>query len=87
MNDAKKAKQLPTRRTLMKFYLGEKNIGNEATKEQVDQVINFLKNKGWDVSYGTKENIPESDDEKVRQRELEDAFADDFMACLDDLNL
>jgi len=69
----------------MKFYLGEKNIGNEATKDQVDQVIAFLKNKGWDVSYGTKENTPESDDEKNRQSELEDAFADDFIACLDTL--
>jgi hypothetical protein len=71
----------------MKFFLGEKNIGNEATKEQVDQVIHHLKNKGWDVSYGTKENTPESDDEKMRQRELEDNFADDFMACLDALEL
>jgi len=69
----------------MKFYLGEKNIGNEATKEQVDQLISCLTNKGWDVSYGTKENSPENDDEKIRQRELEDAFADDFMTCLDDL--
>jgi hypothetical protein len=71
----------------MKFYLGEKNIGNEATKTQVDQVIDYLKNKGWDVSYGTQENTPETDDEKMRQRELEEAFADDFMACLDALEL
>jgi hypothetical protein len=71
----------------MKFYLGEKNIGNDASRDQVDQVITCLKNKGWDVSYGTKENMPESDDEKLRQNELEDRFADDFMICLDTLGL
>jgi hypothetical protein len=71
----------------MKFYLGEKNIGNEATKDQVDQVISCLKNKGWDVSYGTKENSLKSDDEKIKQKELEDAFADDFMTCLNILGL
>jgi hypothetical protein len=71
----------------MKFYLGEKNIGNEATKDQVDKVITYLKNKGWNISYGTKENALESDDEKIQQRELEDAFADDFMTCLNTLGL
>jgi len=71
----------------MKFYLGEKNIGNDATKDQVDQIITALKNKGWNVSYGTQENTPETDDEKMRQREIEDAFADDFINCLNDLGL
>jgi muramidase (phage lysozyme) len=71
----------------MQFYLGEKNIGNDATRDQVDQIITHLKNKGWNVFYGTKENTPETDDDKMRQRELEDAFAEDFMTCLDDLGI
>ncbi|KPA08813.1 hypothetical protein MHK_010968 [Candidatus Magnetomorum sp. HK-1] len=71
----------------MKFYIGEKNIGIDATKEQVDQVIAYLKKKGWDVSYGMRENELTSDEENDRQEEIADAFADDFMNCLTELGL
>jgi len=71
----------------MKFFVGEKNIGNEVTKADVQKVIDHLSQKGWDVAYGMRENELTSDDEKDRQRELEDAFADDFMNCLDELGL
>jgi len=71
----------------MKFYLGEKNIANDATKEQVEQVIDWLQKKGWDVSYGTRENELASDDEKNKQGEIENDFADDFMTCLGELGL
>ena len=37
--------------TRMKFFLAEGNIGGGATREQVDAVIQKLKDKGWHVEY------------------------------------
>ena len=71
----------------MKFYIGEKNIGVDTTRNQVDQVIEYLKKKGWDVSYGMRENEITSDDEVDRQDEISNAFADDFINCLIELGL
>jgi muramidase (phage lysozyme) len=71
----------------MKFYIAEKNIGNDIQKSDVQKVIDFLVKKGWDVAYGIRENELTSDDEKERQSEIEDAFADDFMNCLDELEI
>jgi hypothetical protein len=40
----------------MKFFIAEQNIGNDATKEQAERLIEILKAKGWDVEYGIKRN-------------------------------
>ncbi|CAN2042258.1 conserved hypothetical protein [Candidatus Magnetomoraceae bacterium gMMP-15] len=66
----------------MKFFLGEKNLGNDATREQVDKVIEMLKEKAWNVEYGLKANQAEPDD-VGKEEEIQDAFADDFIVCLD----
>ncbi|MBF0452854.1 MAG: hypothetical protein HQK75_19280 [Candidatus Magnetomorum sp.] len=71
----------------MKFYIGEKNIGNTATRADVQQVIERLIAKGWDVCYGMCENELTDDSEKERQQEIEDAFADDFMSSLAELGI
>jgi hypothetical protein len=71
----------------MKFYISEGNIGGSATREQTDQVIAELKKKGWDVTYGAAENKVTDIDEFGREGAIQDAFADDFIACLDAMGL
>ena len=71
----------------MKFFLAEGNIGNDASRQQVDAVIDALKQKGWDVEYGQAENKATDISEFGQEEKLQDAFADDFMACLDALGI
>jgi len=71
----------------MKFFLAEGNIGGGATREQVDAVIQKLKDRGWHVEYGTGNNKAEDISEFGREQILLDAFSDDFMMCLDELEI
>ena len=66
----------------MKFFIVEKNIGDDATKEQTEQLIEMLKAKGWDVEYGVKRNVATDVSEFGQEETIQSKFADDFMACL-----
>jgi hypothetical protein len=69
----------------MKFFIAEQNIGNDATKEQAERLIEILKAKGWDVEYGIKRNVATDVSEFGQEERIQDAFADDFMSCLDEM--
>ena len=71
----------------MKFFIAEGNIGTDATRQQVDQVIETLAGKGWDVEYGLAENKATDISDFGQEEKLQDTFADDFMACLDALGI
>jgi hypothetical protein len=66
----------------MKFFIAEQNIGDDATKEQAEKLIEMLKAKGWDVEYGAKRNKATDVSEFGKEEEIQSKFADDFMACL-----
>ncbi len=66
----------------MKFYIAEQNIGSDATKEQAEKLIELLKAKGWDVSYGIGKNVATDISEFGQEEGIQDAFGDDFMLCL-----
>ena len=70
---------------LMKFYLAEGNLGGDFTRDQVDAVIQKLKDRGWHVEYGAGNNKAEDISEFGKEQTLLDAFSDDFMMCLDQL--
>ncbi len=36
----------------MKFYIVEKNIGDDVTRQQTEKVIEMLQERGWNVEYG-----------------------------------
>lgn len=67
----------------MKFYLSEKNLGTEATKNQTIAVIEMLVQKGWDVEYGEKANQVTDRSELGQEEKLMDAFTEDFLSCLE----
>ena len=67
----------------MKFYLSEKNLGTEATKNQTIAVIEMLVQKGWDVEYGEKANQVTDRSELGQEEKLMDAFTEDFLNCLE----
>ena len=69
----------------MRFFLAEGNLGSGATREQVDAVIQKLKDKGYHVEYGAGNNKPEDISEFGREQILLDAFSDDFMLCLNEI--
>ncbi len=69
----------------MKFFIAEQNIGNDATEEQAERLIEILKAKGWDVEYGIKRNVATDESEFGQEEKIQDAFADDFMSCLDEM--
>jgi hypothetical protein len=69
----------------MKFFIAEQNIGDDATKEHAEKLIEMLKTKGWDVEYGVKRNKATNVSEFGKEEEIQSKFADDFMACLSDL--
>ena len=71
----------------MKFYIAEQNIGDDATKEQAEKVIGMLKEKGWDVEYGVRRNVATDISEFGKEESIQDAFANDFMACISQLEL
>ena len=71
----------------MKFYIAEQNIGDDVTKEQVEKVIEMLKAKGWDVEYGVKQNVATDVSEFGQEDRIQDSFANDFMACLSQLEI
>ena len=66
----------------MKFFLAEQNLGDDATKEQAEQLIKLLKEKGWDVEYGIGKNVATDISEFGQEEKIQDKFADDFMSCL-----
>ena len=66
----------------MKFFIAEQNLGADATKEQAEQLIKLLKEKGWDVEYGIGKNVATDISEFGQEEKLQDKFADDFMSCL-----
>ncbi|MGD2269446.1 MAG: hypothetical protein PVI06_03525 [Desulfobacterales bacterium] len=69
----------------MKFYITEKNIGDDTTRGQAEKVIELLKDKGWDVEYGMGKNKPTDISEFGREEKIYQAFADDFMICISQL--
>ena len=71
----------------MKFYIAEQNIGDNATKEQAEKVIEMLKAKGWDVEYGVKRNVATDVSEFGQEDRIQDSFANDFMECLSQLEI
>ena len=71
----------------MKFYISEKNIGGEATKAYADKLIQMLREKGWDVEYGVAKNKATDVSEFGQEEQLQNAFADDFMSCIDELGI
>ena len=66
----------------MKFFLAEQNIGDDATKEQAEKLIEMLKARGWDVEYGVKRNVATDVSEFGREESIQSKFADDFMDCI-----
>ena len=66
----------------MKFFIAEQNLGADATKEQAEQLIKLLKEKGWDVEYGIGKNVATDILEFGQEEKIQDKFADDFMSCL-----
>ncbi len=71
----------------MQFYLVEGNIGEDTTREQVDNVITLLRQKGWKVEYGAERNKAEDVTEFGREEEIQAAFSEDFMTCVEILGL
>ena len=69
----------------MKFFIAEQNLGGKATKEQAERLIEILKAKGWDVEYGIKRNVATDVSEFGQEERIQDAFADDFISCLEDM--
>ncbi len=66
----------------MKFFIAEQNLGADATKEQAEQLIKLLKEKGWDVEYGIGRNVATDISEFGQEEKIQDKFADDFMSFL-----
>ena len=66
----------------MKFFLAEQNLGDDATKEQAEKLIEMLRAKGWDVEYGVGRNVATDVSEFGQEESIQDRFADDFMNCL-----
>jgi hypothetical protein len=66
----------------MKFFIAEQNIGDDATKEQAEKLIELLKARGWDVEYGVKRNVATDVSEFGQEESIQSKFADDFMDCL-----
>jgi hypothetical protein len=66
----------------MKFFIAKQNIGDDATKEQAEKLIEMLKARGWDVEYGAKRNVATDVSEFGKEESIQSKFADDFMACL-----
>jgi hypothetical protein len=69
----------------MKFLIAEQNIGDNATKEQAEKLIELLKKKGWDVEYGSGRNVATDVSEFGQEEKMQDSFADDFMICISQL--
>jgi len=71
----------------MKFFIAEKNIGYNVTKEQVEIIIKKLQDKGWDVEYGLKENILNENIDTNQINEIQDDFANDFITVIEEAGL
>ena len=71
----------------MKFFIAEGNIGSGATREQAEAVVARLREKGWDVAYGLSPNRATEVEEFGKEQQFLDRFADDFMACLDEMGM
>jgi len=66
----------------MKFFIAEGNLGGNATREQAEVLIQILRKRGWDVAYGIAGNKATDISEFGREEKIQSLFADDFMACL-----
>jgi hypothetical protein len=71
----------------MKFYIAEKNIGPDATRKQAESLIERLRAKGWEVEYGLGKNKPTEISEFGREEKIVESFAEDFIRCIEELNL
>jgi len=71
----------------MKFFIAEQNIGDNATKEQAEKVVELLRQKGWDVDYGVGKNVAIDVAEFGQEEQIQDRFADDFMSCCAQIEL
>jgi hypothetical protein len=80
-----KIKGFVTKEDEMKFFIAEQNIGDDATKEQAEKLIELLKQKGWDVEYGIGRNVANDVSEFGQEEKIQEAFADDFMLCISEL--
>lgn len=70
----------------MKFFLSEKNLGTDSTKKQTLRVIELLVQKGWDVEYGEKANLVTDPAEEGQAEQLMDAFTEDFLKVLEQVD-
>jgi len=66
----------------VKFFVAEQNIGGDATREEAEQVVALLRQRGWDVSYGVGKNVATEVSEFGKEAQIQDRFADDFMVCI-----
>ena len=66
----------------MKFFIAEQNLGGGATRKDAEVLIEMLRARGWDVAYGTRPNVATDMSEFGQEEQIQDRFADDFMACL-----
>ena len=70
----------------MKFFLSEKNLGTDSTKKQTLRVIEMLVQRGWDVAYGEKANQVTDPSEQGQAEKLMDAFTEDFIKVLEQVD-
>jgi acid phosphatase class B len=80
-----KIKSVATKEDEMKFFIAEQNIGDDATKEQAEKLIELLKKRGWDVEYGIGRNVATDVSEFGQEEKIQESFADDFMLCISEL--
>jgi len=66
----------------VKLFIAPQNIGSDATREQTEKVIELLCKKGWNVTYGIGRNVATEVSEFGREEQIQDAFSEDFMACI-----
>jgi hypothetical protein len=71
----------------MKFFIAEGNIGNDVTKEQALELIEMLKQNGWDVEYGKGNNKPSDISEFGQEESITESFSNAFMECIAKLGL
>ena len=81
----RKIKSFVTKEGKMKFFIAEQNIGDHATKEQAEKLIELLKEKGWNVEYGIGRNVSTDVSEFGQEEKVQEDFADDFMLCISEL--
>ncbi len=71
----------------MKFFITERNIGDDTTKEQALELIEMLKKLGWDVEYGRRKNKATDISEFGQEGNVSESFSNAFMDCITRLGI